>query len=343
MDHRSELPEFAANFTGEEWVQMLQTLQDEIPDPALDSFVEQASQSLAQQDSNPALPSNDMPRDMLAPEASMSLPGKFPALSSMQLMEQGSHFALPIDNERLWENIATGVSTTSNSSPDKLSAFLPTQPVDGTDFDKRDYPAWTALPLDQLTDCQSITSNLQQGYSLIHQEPNEPNADLFQNVASCVDLSCSTARVSIPQLQSDWENELLANAMLPSEPQNLHKRDTIATPTQILQISAANPSHSRMGFFQQDLSQTQVSASITTNAPAIVVDLSQITEPAFMRATDPTDGRTVTKAENFKCNLKEPSSSDWHMLRPIIHSLYTKHTLSKVRELLKIEYGFKTR
>ena len=89
MDHRSELQEFAANFTGEEWVQMLQTLQDEIPDPALDSFVEQASQSLAQQDSNPALPSNDMPRDMLAPEASMSLPGKFPALSSMQFMEQG--------------------------------------------------------------------------------------------------------------------------------------------------------------------------------------------------------------------------------------------------------------
>ena len=345
MDHHSELQDFAAIFTEGEWVQLLQILQDEIPDPAFDGFVEQASQSLGQQGSNPALPfGNYMPRDLLAPEASISLLSELPTFSSMQFMEQGSHFALPIDSKRPRENITTEASTTSNSSRDELSAFLAIQSaVDGTGFDQRDNPAWTALPLDQLTNCQSITSNPQQGCSLIYQKSNEPNADHFQNFASSVDLSYRDVGVSIPQVQLGGENELPANAMLSSESQNLHKRDTIATPTLNLQMSATNANYSGPGCFQQDLSQTQVSALTATNAPAMVVDLSQITEPAFVRSIDSMDGGTVTGAGSSKRNLKQPSSSDWYMLRPIVHSLYTKHTLAEVRELLKNEYGFKTR
>ena len=333
MDPLFRLQDLAANFLEEEWVRSIQMLQDDIPNPALDGFFEQASQSLGQQGSNPApFFDNDMLGDMLTPEAGTLLPG------------QNSRFVLPIDNERLRGNIATTNSTTSGSFPDEFSASWPSQSaVDGTDFDERDYPAWTALPLNQLIDCQSTTSNFQRGHFLVHRKQNEQTAGLFQNALPCMNLSYRDVRVPNLLLQSNWENELPANALLTLESQNSHKRDAIATSIQTLQTSATDPSYSGVGFFQQDLSQTQVSAPSTTKAPAIVADPSQITEPMFMRATDSINGQRVKEAKSSMRKLKEPSPSDWSMLRPIVHSLYTKHTLSKVRELLRIEYGFKTR
>ena len=120
-----------------------------------------------------------------------------------------------------------------------------------------------------------------------------------------------------------------------------------------LQTSISDTPPVETGFIEQLSAQALIpttSASTFARDPTYISvteknKLPRLSSPStqMQGATRLCHGQRRTVADSSEQVLREPNSKDWDLLRPITCALYSKLTLSQVKEVLKSKYGFKTR
>ena len=212
MDYQPGMQQHAAASTEEEWAQLLQLLQEDVPTPALSGYVEPAHQSFDEQNSQYALPFDDeMAQELFDTQASMLGSGGFPAFAPRQFMEQDLRPVLPTDN-----TLPQGTLDLEASNPflGDVPAFLSMQPVvDGTDLDQLQNSALMDTSLDHFDDYQSDAFNHPQGYPMMQEGTNEQSTGFFQNLPPSMDFSYQDASILGPQQSLSWDEDFQCNAM----------------------------------------------------------------------------------------------------------------------------------
>ena len=92
-------------------------------------------------------------------------------------------------------------------------------------------------------------------------------------------------------------------------------------------------------------SQPWIPQSNTINALTTEIEASLLPSTIDSSPTTVCDVRTMPQSNIPPQTLKEPTPTDWVMLRPIVYSLYIHrgHHLNLVVKILKEKFGFKTR
>ena len=305
-----------------------------------------------EQGPQPALPFGyETPQEMFDNEALTSFSSKFLPFSSMQPMVDGTGLDqfgdCPSSTLNHLQDYHMTQSEALEQGADVSEYFAPRAdlwrgntgllgwdddfPKEVMDLDQPENPLWMTLPLDHY---RSSTLDPQHGYQVTQYEANGRSTE---------DLWHGDACISLPQQPLGWENGTHSNVILQPQPQCLYSCDTIPAPVATFQGFATIENFSGLGFLPQDPCQIQTSESMMFNRPATALHMSPPPQPSEKCVTNSMEGQTVIAMDTSNRTLKEPSSNDWCMLRPIGYSLYTRHTLAEVREILKNNYGFKTR
>ena len=204
MDHHSEVDHFAALFTEEEWLRLL---QQDFSLSALVSNVEPASQSLEEQGLQSTLPFDKEWLQAVANNTSTSFPSEFLSFSSLQHVEQDPLNILPLENDLPRESFAINAPT---SFSDEFVAFPSKFPMDNeTSFDLPENSAWITVSPSQLEDIESSSNHL-SSYQIRHPEADVRNHSLYQNLTPSENL-CRGNTSNFPSLSHMYLGNALTN------------------------------------------------------------------------------------------------------------------------------------